>query len=633
MAEEGKQFHSHVLDYFSSLVKDIPELCNFFSHSKDTTDLLQHKINLCKEIKALSKISESDNSDKRQKATLFFTPFLREQWENDRLYPVLRKVLKDSKEKGSALYLDQLGDLLLFSTMIEAVHDQCLNTPSESWRTSPPPAYRSDQDVYDQWIFDQTGKDFGMGSIKPSATWSAGSSNIRIYIATVLNHIRLFFQRLRRVAFTIAPLATEHAEYQQGLSALERACTFFIFTNIIWVFFIPRLFINFSLIFKHSFMRSHMSQLEWELGLWARFKAQIVLRWQELANDIVWFGSGITTCFVLAGRLPVIGLWLGVAMQLYDVICSIITLYIDRQRYVTMMANFNNAQSGAAKVPVVGLWPGLVMEIYGAIDWVMDFFVEKKEMQPLCVEDNAALTAVLDALSERMAFDLDVLQFRCGVFIALATCVVFTMPYFAAISPVIPLVAAIVAVLITVINAMKMRQFENMRLNQYGRAQISPEECCAIRVSEPSAELIAILMVEKPSSEQLTKINLGLFKRGYIRIKNDQLDELYFVDKVGKTITNTKALHPDNPDLNKDILTNYDQTIYPDLQHENVVLSIKPKTITQKVSLLDADSLFRDALRRENESKQQQRGILSMFRMPSTSWPLARQPSVNIQVF
>ncbi|MDP3706078.1 MAG: hypothetical protein Q8R24_09235 [Legionellaceae bacterium] len=574
-----------------------------------------HKLKILKDIKKLS-----TDKDKASEAAKFFTPYVDRHWQLARQYTVLRKKIRDDLEdagkRQNEAFVQRLGDVMVLASLLEAVHEQGLNVPREKR------VYLRDQKAYDQLLIDQnidcniavyklclasehpkmvegcvylktndegnicysvitpTGeqvenqptdilapKVFTEPELKrfknkilslafnrghTDFSWEDdpvisgfGTQTIRDWVLEN-NWIRLLLLRLRRDCFMLLPFLQDHPEYQQGLRAVESGGTFFFFSNLAWIFFLPRLLTNIGLIYKHVFDASSMTDIELELGWKVRAHAQFVRRWQELANDMAWFSNGITTCFFLAGKTPVIGMYLGVAMQGYDLVVASVRFYIEIKRYNEIKKDYLAAH----------------ME------------KESQEMREF-----------LQELEERMAFDRMALGWNVFNFSVLLLCVCLTT---VTGSPLIPLIAATLAVVMTLIHYAATRWFESKRLElNYGNQVIPNTARCSImtnqipaekasdiplgifsagyiRVHDVSMTCCTCLMSVKPD---WSNVSIGDFKAAYIRAKNedDGLDNLYYVNKVSKTITQLK--------MGDDSWTDYDSNVTSNNQPSAVTVN------------------------------------------------------------
>ena len=455
---------------------------------------LKWKVKIWQDIK---KKFESTDPSEISKLALELTPLVDHHWGNERLYPTLRKRFFENLAESeipnlesfqsNENLLDELGDLLIFAALLEGINDYGLDVPGESG-TEPPGMrrYVRDQKVYAQLVFDLIDEDL---SWTPRASKSnLGSNAWRSWIANVFNQIRLFIVRNRRVFFAIAPLLDEYSpEYRQGLSLIEKHATFFIFSNLAWAFFIIRLLINSILILKHLVFTSQLSEFEAALSWDTRLRAQMVMRWQELFNDAAWFSCGIVTCFVLIGRAPIIGIYLAVAMQCYDLTIAVTRLLIEQWRLQDTKEKY------LASYP-----QGSEEKIH---QFEMDFQVR------INLEYNAVLFSVF-------------------MFFLLLVCVGCTMPYFVSISPLFPVLGALTAVLITLVNVAGLRYFESQRSALYIGASIPNSTPCTLSLSQYSDGTTLSREID-PS-----KVDLGVFSVGFVRFKNDDgLDALWYIDK------------------------------------------------------------------------------------------------------
>ena len=196
-----------------------------------------------------------------------------------------------------------------------------------------------------------------------------------------------------------------------------------------WMFFIPRLTLNFSLLYHHLFNERELNPLEREFSYWIRFRAHWTRFWFEVINDIYWILNGLIICFVLnGGVLSGPGLYLSMTVQTLDLVCSILRASVELYRLYQMHADL-------------------------------------KEIDPnLNIEK---------AMNERFWFEVCALGYSVFHFSILVLCLYLTLPTMAAVSTMWPVVGGFCAVIMTGATYFLQDYFNKTRNNLY---QPKPEE-------------------------------------------------------------------------------------------------------------------------------------------------------------
>lgn len=190
----------------------------------------------------------------------------------------------------------------------------------------------AEKDIYRSILIENHVKD-------DEETTDSVTKTIREMTAT-LNNPRLFGLRLRRFLLMINILAQKLGHTVGGLEKLDRATTPII-PFIGWIFFIPRLVTNLFLMGKHvvpnsRWMDKEEQSLDWRIRLWA----QLQRRWFELANDLVWFVGGLVICFALIGKLAPAGVFLGLALQAYDLVLAVVRAHVEFTKFKKLKEDY-----------------------------------------------------------------------------------------------------------------------------------------------------------------------------------------------------------------------------------------------------------------------------------------------------
>ena len=148
---------------------------------------------------------------------------------------------------------------------------------------------------------------------------------------TQYNHWRLGGTRLRR-EFIFLNNYFQNSTFSAAINAVDpyvrRGLSY-----VNWMFFIPRLTLNFSLLYHHLFNEKELNPLERSFTYGTRFRAHWTRFWFEFIMDSYWILNGLTICFVLnGGVLSGPGLYLTLTVQTLDLLCSIIRAGIELHR-------------------------------------------------------------------------------------------------------------------------------------------------------------------------------------------------------------------------------------------------------------------------------------------------------------
>lgn len=242
-----------------------------------------------------------------------------------------------------------------------------------------------------------------------------------------MNPRRLYFLRERRLLLLLVPIIKDFAHYSSWiLWADAYVAPFLVYLNLL--FFVPRLVFNLYTLCDNVFNESNMTPESKRLGVQARFMAQWSRLWPQLMNDLGWATSGVLMCFVFVGSWLPFGIYFSVAMQCYDVVMATIRLCMDLNRLNHLTAQYQSLVSDENKQH--SALPAL-------------YFLHLNE-------------------AIRREKKLLYLAFSNAVVLFIAVCL--TIPIMAAISPWLPVVGAIVAILMTIVN-FQLRSYFNDYLN------------------------------------------------------------------------------------------------------------------------------------------------------------------------
>lgn len=250
------------------------------------------------------------------------------------------------------------------------------------------------------------------------------SQTVRKYTVAT-NAPRLFLVRVRRLLDMCVPLVAHADKYCRFVNGLNTVAKPF-FGYLAWIFFIPRLFVNLFLLFKHVIPGTWMDDKEKEMDWLYRLHAQLQRRWFELANDSVWMVAGILACFVWTGPLVWVGIYVNAALYIYDVGTAAIRAGLE----ITRMKN-------------------LALE-YEAL------------YKKATGEERKQIVNFQAHLQRRISFEQKKLLLSVINTTALAIAIGTTLP-FVLVNPLIPLIGAAALVLITIVAYAALKWLESQK--------------------------------------------------------------------------------------------------------------------------------------------------------------------------
>ncbi len=330
-------------------------------------------------------------------------------------YHALRDEISDElskKDRNEPLLIKQVQAALAVAELLE-----CIQQPDamDTWQALSP--LRNDQQSYRQWL---EARQFKF-SDAPDLTRGISTGDYWFQTKPIREHydwvnfIRLSVVRMRRAFLLLAVVLNDPNNYGFWLSSIEQYTGPF-FAYVAWVFFSPRLVTNLAIMGRHVFFPGDKEAGSW----WDRLQVQLSRRGNEVANDVAWLVNGIMTCFILVGPLLPAAIYLAVMMQCYDF----------------MMAGVR-----------------AMHEIACLRDLEMDYL----DMRAAAVKrgDRAEWKEIdryLVHLRQRMVQNEKLLYLGVFNFGVLCFAMALSLPFIAAISPIIPLVGAFMAIAVTFYN-------------------------------------------------------------------------------------------------------------------------------------------------------------------------------------
>ena len=230
-----------------------------------------------------------------------------------------------------------------------------------------------------------------------------------------MNPRRLYVLRERRLVLLLVPLVRDLGDFSSWIIWADGYVgPFLAYLNCL--FFLPRLAFNLYTLCNNVFDENKAESKH--LGVFTRFVAQWNRLWPQLMNDIGWATNGMLMCFLFVGSLQPFAIYLSVAMQFYDVIMASIRVYIDLNRFNTLMKQY----------------------------------IQLGETSPDNDTFKLLLPLYLEQLENGMQREKTLLYLALANASVLFLAICLSLPFMVAISPIFPIVGAVIAIIMTVIN-------------------------------------------------------------------------------------------------------------------------------------------------------------------------------------
>jgi hypothetical protein len=157
---------------------------------------------------------------------------------------------------------------------------------------------------------------------------------------TFYNHFRLGGTRFRRLLAFLEPYL-QNKTYSHLFKAADPYMRG-VLSYVNWLFFIPRLSLNFSLLTYHGLGLGQLEPLERNLDWSVRLQAHWKRCWVEVIPDLYWIAVGLKVCFWLPGGvLTPVGIALSLTVQALDLLTSILRAGIELHRLYKMAYNLD----------------------------------------------------------------------------------------------------------------------------------------------------------------------------------------------------------------------------------------------------------------------------------------------------
>lgn len=275
------------------------------------------------------------------------------------------------------------------------------------------------------------------------------------------NWYRLFALRLKRFFEALAPVTKAingyhgFEDFVNGIDKLNP-----ILSYVAWLYYVPRLFTNLLLLFKHTIPTPWMSDEERALKCWTRLQAEWSKRWFEILNDAVWLVVGVLNCFWLATPQ---GMMLTVGLYLFDVGMALVNYYKQVKKYDHLIADVMAQQKliNAKK-------EGLQQDVLQAIN-----VAEHQGKIEEIINELSTLQCYLDSLNQWKAYEEKRLQQSIFVTVGLSIGMgisavpIIVMMVGASLSGpwglVIPLLAAIMVLTVCIAQYITSKQIEKQK--------------------------------------------------------------------------------------------------------------------------------------------------------------------------
>lgn len=202
--------------------------------------------------------------------------------------------------------VEQLISAIFLAELLEEVYKNYLIVPREVQRL------RTQKKLYGEILIELKHPPPALvGESKEIDIGRSFSQQVRQRTLDV-NLYRLLLVRSKRALDLIAALDCSADWYRHIMRDVGR-CTDPFLPHLAFLFYAPRLAVNFSLLMKHLLPGFWMEQSEKDLGWQVRLQGQLLRRWFELGNDIAWVGLGYVNGYLLTGAYAPVAAYLSIA--------------------------------------------------------------------------------------------------------------------------------------------------------------------------------------------------------------------------------------------------------------------------------------------------------------------------------
>ena len=237
-----------------------------------------------------------------------------------------------------------------------------------------------------------------------------------------------------------------------------------------FIFFLPRILIGLMEIITHTFLLGEHTKEEQKITQETRFMMFLSRRWEILVRDFAWMFNGFLSLFVLVGVLGFWSLYVNAFIQLLEVFLNIFLLGRFEDHLLEMTDYFQD----------------------------LSFALER---------DNR--TEFMDDFNSRMTLEYENRAVRLVNSILILIGSMMIVPSMAAISPIIPLVGAILALSVSIFHFIYFPDWEDRRRQKLDPMMISKDELSGYSPSKyDSLDFINIFAEAASIKRDMTNANL-----------------------------------------------------------------------------------------------------------------------------
>lgn len=322
--------------------------------------------------------------------------------EYNSLRAFLEKILSepDFDEAKVTLLVQEALDLAM---LIDIKYHKYINERPNLRRSK----LQAHQEIYRHWL-----RQNGPASANRSNAAFPFVGEIRSYTENTQPY-RLSFMRMRRFLRELIPIINNFEHYGSWVIWADGYIAP-ILTYLSLVFFIPRLLCSMLMLWVPVSDYSYMTHEEKTLWSAVHFNAQWERLWPNLTNDIAWTVSGALMCFVCIGSLQPTAVYLTLMMQFHDAVMSCLRTYLELGRLNDLLENYRTIPNSSPDYQLI-----------------CDYL--------LCLEAGVEREKTLLYLSVVNFFGL---LLAAGLY----------LPFVVAVSPLLPVLGAIIALSMTAIN-------------------------------------------------------------------------------------------------------------------------------------------------------------------------------------
>ena len=326
-----------------------------------------------------------------------------------------------------------------------------------------------DQERYNAWLEANTTDHKTVryqAPVKQDVIWARV---VRLWTEWI-NRYRLFIARDWRFQRLLIPFVND-ANYGR-LILLANPLVVLFLTYAGAIFFIPRLIMNILTLLKHVIPGSWMTPEEIQLGWFTRLNAQWMRLWPNISNDTAWITNGILLSFYFVGQLLPFVVFLSVGILSYDLVMAGLRFNLDTHRFNQLIQEYD---------PI-------------------------KESDPM-------MEQYLDHLKNTIAHEKQLLHLALFNFTILLIGMSLALPWLLVLSPALPLIGAVMAVLITFINFGGRDYLSNQR-NLHFKAwdELLP---LPIKTDVPVDVIVEPIAVVEPHHQQVSSVIINKFTSAF----------------------------------------------------------------------------------------------------------------------